>query len=99
MTLDKTRKILRIALPIAAAVLIIVLAVVFRADIFPGWHEKDGARTYVSFPFVKAKGMTDIGGERYYFSERGDHRLVTGWFKYEGYYYYASGSGALLRGE
>ncbi|MBP5255569.1 MAG: hypothetical protein J6Z80_00795 [Clostridia bacterium] len=96
---ERLRKALGIAIPVAAVVLIIALAVIFRADIFPGWHEKDGVLTYVTFPFVRAKGMADIGGHRYYFSERGGNPLVKGWFKTDGYYYYADESGRLVTGE
>ena len=85
------------------AALVLDALVVFIAaawdEVVPGWH-KDGEDTYyIKFPFVRASGITEIGGKDYLFSTYGDHELLYGFHKLEGKRYYADENGVIAKGE
>ncbi len=90
---------LRIAVP-AAVLLLLLAAAVFllRDQVLPGWHEKDGIRYYVTFPFLRASGLTAVGGSDYLFSDYGEHALLTGWHKWGGERYCSDENGRILKG-
>ncbi len=86
---------------IAALVFVVLIAFVIalRDEVIPGWHTDGEDTYYVKFPFVRASGITEIGGKDYYFSTYGDHELLYGFNKLEGNRYYSDENGVIAKGE
>ncbi len=92
----KKLKILLLSLLLLA---LLVCGILFRNSLLPGWHGEGEEKYYVKFPFVRATGITSVGGKDYFFSEIGEHFLLYGWNKADGFYYYSNPDGTIAKGD
>ena len=92
----KVRILLIAALVLAALITFVIVA---RDEVLPGWHTDGEDRYYIKFPFIRASGLTAIGGEDYLFSDYGDHKLLYGFNKFDGERYYSDENGVIVKGE
>ena len=89
----------RIGILALALIAVLALVIIKRNDIVPGWHTDGDAKYYVTFPLKRASGIETVSGSDYLFSEDGGHKLLYGWNKYDGYYYYSLPDGKIAKGE
>lgn len=96
---DPFMKWVRIGILALALIAVLALVIIKRNDIVPGWHTDGDAKYYVTFPLKRASGIETVSGSDYLFSEDGGHKLLYGWNKYDGYYYYSLPDGKIAKGE
>ena len=93
------RRILRYAIPAFALLLVLILVLVFRSSLIPGWYTDGDDRYYLQYPFSRASEIKTIKGVDYVFSDYGSHGLIYGWCKVDGVRYYTDKNGAIVKGD
>ena len=92
---EKHSKLLAAALCLCASVPI--LSTVHAYEVQPGWHSDGDSSYYVLDNHQKAKGLTEIENDTYYFNQSGE--MQTGWQNISNQTYYFDNDGKAVTGK
>lgn len=92
---EKHTKFLAVALCLAASGPI--LSTVHAYNVQPGWHKDGKTSYYVKDNHQKAKGLTEIEEDTYYFDQAGN--TVSGWQNVDNQIYYFDNNGKAVTGK